>query len=94
VEGEHFQEGGSRSWIQVLSNAPATILCVFLLLLDDSWRTRLEFAYLAQLAAMQGDTWSSELGVLAKGDPFLVLGWRRVPAGTNGAISLLGLLGL
>lgn len=35
VEGEHFQEGGQRSWVQVISNAPATLLCIALYFVDE-----------------------------------------------------------
>ena len=93
VEGEAFQHGGGRTWVQAVSNAPATVLCLALLGSGGRGAERLSRAYAAQLAAMQGDTWSSELGVLAAGQPRLLTTLQAVPAGTNGAVSAAGLAG-
>jgi uncharacterized protein (TIGR00297 family) len=44
------------------------------------------------LAEATADTVSSEIGAVFGGKPFLVTTWRRVEAGTDGAVSLLGTL--
>jgi uncharacterized protein (TIGR00297 family) len=49
-------------------------------------------AVAAALAEAAADTLSSELGEVLGGEPYLLTSLRRVPAGTDGAISLAGTL--
>ena len=52
----------------------------------------LPIGIVAQYAAVASDTFSSELGILAKTSPFLVTApWKRVPRGTNGGVTIDGL---
>jgi len=55
------------------------------------YESSLACAVIAHHATCLADTLASELGILAKSDPFLLTApWRRVPAGTNGAVTMIG----
>lgn len=60
-----------------------------------SWRgDLLVVGIIANYAAVAADTFSSELGILARGPPRLItsLSLRKVPPGTNGGVTLTGLV--
>ncbi|TKA25189.1 hypothetical protein B0A50_05887 [Salinomyces thailandicus] len=53
----------------------------------------LPIGIIAQYAAVASDTFSSELGILSKTTPFLITApWKQVPRGTNGGVTMDGLL--
>ncbi|KAK0551254.1 hypothetical protein OC845_002263 [Tilletia horrida] len=59
----------------------------------DGWSRTLLLLALGHFACCMGDTLASELGILARSKPVLVLNpFRQVPPGTNGGISPLGTL--
>ncbi len=88
---EKFEKGGQRDLGQVLANGGVASLFALLNVAfpGSSW-TWAGFA--ASLAAVNADTWATELGVLSPSLPRLVTSGKAVEKGTSGAISLTGTL--
>lgn len=88
---EMFEKSGARDWAQVLANGglagALALLSVFFPLHE------LYPLYLAAVAAAAADTWSTEIGVLAKGRVISIVSLKPVPAGTSGGISIIGTIG-
>ncbi|XP_047961050.1 protein PGR-like [Salvia hispanica] len=99
-----FKEGGQRNWIQVFSNSGiATILVLiawtqvgmqdFCLNSEESRvMTYLAGGILGHYCCSNGDTWSSELGVLSDDQPRLITNFKPVQKGTNGGVTKAGFL--
>jgi uncharacterized protein (TIGR00297 family) len=99
-----FKEGGQRNTWQVLANSStASIVCILYLWMVGTEQLKVDFGatgskaasilisiLIGHYACCNGDTWASELGILSKGDPYLITTGRRVPKGTNGGISVWG----
>ena len=87
---EKFSKGHRRDLVQALANAGvATVLAI----LSRFWSNRLwPIACAGAFAAVNADTWATELGVLAPRLPRLITSGRAVEVGTSGAISGVGTL--
>ena len=88
---EKYSKGSRRDAAQVFANgglAGAAVL--FHVLFPQSVYPWIAFS--AAFAAANADTWATELGVLNRTSPRLISTWKVVPAGTSGAISLIGTL--
>jgi len=87
---EKFAKGSRRDIGQAMANAGvgATIALFYLAWPDPI----LWAAFAGSMAAVNADTWATELGVLSKRPPRLITSWRVVEAGTSGGISLAGTL--
>jgi uncharacterized protein (TIGR00297 family) len=88
---EKFSKGNQRDWGQVLANGGLGSLLVILHFLqpEQSWPW---LAYIGAMAAVNADTWATELGVLSPSAPRLITNGAAVERGTSGGISLWGLL--
>jgi uncharacterized protein (TIGR00297 family) len=88
---EKFDKGGQRDIGQVLANGGiASIFAGLHFFFPQSAWAWLAFA--ASLAAVNADTWATELGVLNPSRPRLITNWKAVERGTSGGISVYGTL--
>ncbi|HSV86920.1 MAG TPA: DUF92 domain-containing protein [Levilinea sp.] len=86
---EKFSKGAERDAAQVIANGGFSGLFVLLHLVfpDATWPW---VAYAGSLAAVNADTWATELGVLSRVAPRLITTGKLVEHGTSGGISLAG----
>lgn len=87
---EKYSKGGRRDAGQVLANGGlATAFAGLHALMPNSTWIWLGFA--AALAAVNADTWATELGILSPDAPRLITNLsKRVEKGTSGGISVIG----
>ena len=85
------EKKGARGAVHALANCSVAAYLAFLGgSVPIEFAAPLWLAFVASLATAACDTLGSEIGPLAGGEPFLITRLRRVPAGTPGAVSLLG----
>ncbi len=84
VEQSH---GGARGYLNVFANGSVSAAAAVL------WGITAQPVFLAlfvgSVATAAGDTMASEIGVTG-GQPYMITNLKRVPAGTNGGVTLLG----
>ena len=87
---EKFDKGSTRDAMQVIGNGGlAAIFAALHYFFPDALWTWLGFA--AALAAVNADTWGTELGVLNPSQPRMITNLsRKVEKGTSGGVSLVG----
>jgi uncharacterized protein (TIGR00297 family) len=85
---EKFSKGGQRDLGQTLANGGVAALVAIVWWMQPS--TEWYAALVGVLAAVNADTWATELGVLNPHPPRQITTGQVVPVGTSGGISLLG----
>lgn len=90
VVESHYAKSGRRDAGQVAANGGlGTILCVG----NSIWPHSLWWsAFIGIMAAVNADTWATEIGGLSRSVPRSIVNGRRVPAGTSGGITVAGLV--
>jgi len=91
---EKFAKGHRRDLGQALANGGlAALLAVLSKLLPvggGGWEGAWFFACAGAMAAVNADTWATELGVLSPHPPRLITTGQRVEVGTSGGVTWLG----
>lgn len=82
-------KGSRRDWAQVLANggSGAFLAVISLLFPGQVWPW---LAYAGSMAAVNADTWATELGILSPSRPRLITTGKPVPMGASGGITLVG----
>jgi uncharacterized protein (TIGR00297 family) len=88
--GTAQEQGGRRGARNALANCAVAVLCAILAAATGS--NLFVVAFVASLGAAFADTSESEIGQLFGRTPRLITTLRKVPLGTDGAISLPGTL--
>lgn len=85
-----YEKGSRRDAGQVAANGGlAAALC----LLWAAWpHEAWWYGFVGVMASVTADTWATEAGALSRREPVALIGLRRVPRGTSGAVSPLGTL--
>jgi uncharacterized protein (TIGR00297 family) len=86
---EKFSKGSQRDWGQVMANGGlgALLAAGYFIPPHLAW---LWLAFAGAMAAVNADTWSTELGVLSEIPPRLITTGQKVELGTSGGITLTG----
>lgn len=82
--------GGRRGASNALANCAVAVVCAVLAALTGS--AGFSAAFVASLGAAFADTAESEVGQLSRSRPRLITTMKKVPPGTDGAVSLSGTL--
>ncbi|MEP6762975.1 MAG: DUF92 domain-containing protein [Gemmatimonadaceae bacterium] len=90
-------KGDRRDAFQVLANGGVFLFAAFAVIFvtphishSAEWNALLAASAAGALAAAGADTWATEIGTMCGSAPWSLRTRRRVPAGTSGAITVVG----
>ena len=88
--GPVVQKGDQRDAGQVLANGGIYAMAAlgYIVFPSPVWQA----LGIGALAASAADTWATEVGTLAGGEPISIISRKRVPPGTSGGVTLIGTL--
>jgi len=86
----HYEKSGARDAGQVTANGGIALLMAIGYALHPhiAWW----YAYIGALAAVNADTWATELGGLSRSQPRSIVNGKPVQPGTSGGVTLVGLM--
>lgn len=86
---EKNEKSDRRDMSQVFANGiiPAISGALYFLNSSELWL----YVFIASIATANSDTWASEIGSLSRRKPIHIFTFKKVDAGTSGAVSILGL---
>lgn len=101
-----YEKSSCRNWIQVICNGGVASLFAIIFiyhqgfaaeipinLVNNYYSSWFALGVMGSIACCNGDTWASELGLaLGSSNPRLITTGRQVPKGTNGGVTLIGLI--
>jgi uncharacterized protein (TIGR00297 family) len=85
-----IEKGGERDAMQVLANGAVFAIAALLAILVPGHETRWAAFGAGALAASASDTWATEIGTLVGGTPRSIVGFRPLPFGMSGGVTLAG----
>ena len=89
-EGIAEKNNGARGPENVWGSASVAMICAILSYIDKSRANLYKLAYVSSLATKLADTFQSEIGKAFGKNTFLITNLKKVPRGTEGAISIEG----
>ena len=87
-----FQKDEKRDLFQVIANGGIPALIAIFNIMNSQYSETLFNLYLGSLAVANADTWATEIGLLSFQEPVSLKNFKKIPKGTSGGITFLGII--